>query len=329
MQINNTTTRTPANAASHLRGQLMPSTLKSTLGDTFAKATSTLRFGVGKFTTEEAAERIEQLTRTLKTESEKNLAPEEYTALIQALSGFHLTAQTLRSLRQPEDAQQTQLSDVLQPRLMTWKPLAAIAAKVALLVGLMWALFTGQLLIVSILFVVAYVLLDIFTWYVSLQLSPPASTSVQPATPRLLSGSDLEAHSQQAVSQLDALLQRYHQCLSDVRTLREQVQSRSKSASIPAGASMAQKLLGACRRQHPDLAQMVEDYCSTILADEGLKAVNIGQNMALAELFDQQTADASRDTKSHIELYPAIVSINGGQVLLRGRVIVPSVTKIH
>ena len=301
----------------------MDSTFQRGLNAAYLAALPSARLSDGSLSPAEAADRLDRLVATMKSELEQHLPPDEYTMGVQSLGGLQLAARALRCV-----GNRTLDSGGTSPTLQEpAKPLsiiamAVIAAKVALLGGMLWSVVAGMPAFVVVPIIAAYAIIDIVTWLNVLQSRGTIPAAHLPSAPApTVDTEPLQAQAQQTVVQMDSLIQRYGQLLAEVRTLREAARIAAKPGAIHGSIAVVQRLLGASRRNHPELRQMIDDQCSGLLAEEGLKTVHYGDSPAADAHFDVQS-DPARSAGAPVELYPAIVSERNGQPVLRGRVIV-------
>lgn len=116
--------------------------------------------------------------------------------------------------------------------------------------------------------------------------------------------------------------------LDSAANLYSQLQAQCRAvgrAATGRGASKAeelrvfQQLLGAARRGHPQLPELVEAQSLSSLTRAGLNPVSY-QAGVNEDMFEMQNATDGRE-QGAVELYPALVSTTDSQVQSKGRVV--------
>lgn len=137
----------------------------------------------------------------------------------------------------------------------------------------------------------------------------------------LFDGSKLKTHLFETIRQADFILDRYCRVVKDLNKARSRM-----AISADNGAERLQPLqqmLGAARRDHKDLRNIVENFSLATIEESGMEVIHFksGENN---ELFDVQS-DIRKGIKEPQEIYPAVVVKETKRLELRGRVIMPDV----
>ena len=269
--------------------------------------------GTGSILTEEAAHRLDRLLAALRAKLEQSHAVEEFTAATQSLAPLRLAADVLHGTTAQAHGGGAMAPANAQP----WLLFGLLALKVVLYVTLVFGLLQSWQQLTMLAVIVLVILADVGSW-MSIHFRQSQFAGAPPTATSHVAAEAVADGAQQAVAAMDHLVQRYSILMAEVRTLRQLQKAEPPPQLIPAGVAVTQRLLGAVRRQHPELAQLVEDEAETFLENETLKTQPHTECEAVDAFYDVQIDPHPRPT---VELYPAIVHRTTGHVVLRGRLI--------
>jgi hypothetical protein len=300
----------------------MAKEIKTRLVAAYTAAKQASHLPAGVLAAHEAAARWESLIDSLKRELEKHTPPDEFILCTKILGALRLVPVAFRHTERMESARNDSGGTAATlESLPDWKPLAVLAGKVVLFGAILWSVVTGAPVFVPMMLLAGLAVLDAAAW---MRISRGNMSALRPPSSQpsaiVVETVPLELHLQQVILQMDSLVHQYSDMAQELHVLRQMNHSGTSHEPVRASIAIFQRLLGAARREHPELRTMVEDQCLAVLDNEGMKPVSHGDEGAEETMFDVQ-ATTNPHQSTVIELYPAIVSISKNTVIHRGRLI--------